>query len=182
VSLIDVRKEIAKHYAVALPAVRVEEHGGRMDLEEIKRWATGAPALIVACLGVPSVSVEGGMTVAEASWAVCILTRNVPGEFKDVASMALVGAVLAGLPTQRWAGTASKMPKNIRADNAYSSTLDKLGVSLWLISWQQAVDLPETTYAELADLLRLYTTYERADGIEDDTVPMEGHVDLEATP
>ena len=182
-SLVSCRAAIAKRYRDSLKAanVTVLEHGGALDLEELKRLATRTPALIVALLGVQSVKVEGGLAVADAAWGIFPIAINTIKEKRDVAAAMLTETVLHDLPFQRWNAQSSGSPHEIAAANLYSSTLDKNGISLWAIRWRQSVDLVTVVTADLVDFLRLYTTYTPEGAIEDDTLPMEGHVDLEAT-
>ena len=164
-SLIDTRNAIAAWCTATFPGVRVFQHGGRMSMKEVERWATGnAPVLVVILLDVPKISIQGGMTVAEASWAICALVRApTTTQVRDPATLALISSVLAYLPGQCWSGAASKAPEegSIRAENQYSPALDAMNVSLWGVTWKQRVDLPIiTSPAALADFLRLMTTYE----------------------
>ena len=158
-SLSAVRHAIADWCGTTFPGVRIVEHGGKMSYEEIERWTTGAPSMVVSCLGIPHITIEGGMTVAEVAWAICPLARDLPNQERSIGTLLLVAPLIGALPRQRWGGLASKMPQSVRGDNLYTPRLDKMGVSRWVVSWTQAVDLPEVSAADLADFLRLYAVY-----------------------
>jgi len=180
-SIIAVRTAMASAFTTAFPGVKVVTHGGRMDVEEIKRWATGSPAIIIACLGVPRLTADDSMVSAEAAWAACVVGINGPSEtLRDAVTLALVAPMLRliGAWGQRWNNTANKAPVGIRAENAYSPTLDRMGVSLWAITWTQAVDLPDIDDVQalaLSDFLKQYTTWAPAGNLSTtpDTATLE---------
>jgi len=162
-SLGDVRQAIATQLGVQFQGVKIWQHDGRVTFEEIKRWATGCPALIVVCVGVPSAEVEGGMTVGEAGWAVCALTKNLPGQTRGVGGMLLASALLSIIPQQRWHdpngnATVSKRAEHVHADAIYEEEIDKLNVNLWIVSWLQGVDLLPLTPIVLNGVLQSQAT------------------------
>jgi hypothetical protein len=162
--------------------VKVYEHGGAFTLDEIKRYVTGAPALVVVCMGVPEIEVQGGMSCANSAWAIFVLTRTVPenaGGPRDTFVMRLVEQVVATLPEQTWGHLAAQCPKNMVATNLFSTPLDKEGLALWAIRWQQLVDVPEYTSDQLHDFLVAYTEYKPTAPVDTTVESMNGHVELE---
>jgi phage gp37-like protein len=172
------RTEIAKFYHTELTGVHVFEHGGRFDLEELKRISTKTPALAVSLLGVPRMTVEGGVAVADASWALFPVTTDAQVTKRDASAIALVNVILSKLPSQRWASTADGPPQSIEATNLYSSTLDRTGINLWLVRWRQTVSLPNVTFSNLDDFLRSYTTWDLEPLDTPSTVDAEDRVTL----
>ena len=160
-SMYEARQEIAKFYRNALPQCTVLEYGGSFDLEEVKRIATRTPALVVTCLGVSKLNVEGGaIGNASTKFALFAVATNTVKEMRDVAALTLAEAVLVDLPYQRWDNKANNVPVGISANNLYSASLDKQGVSLWAIQWNQEVDLEKTSiYARLDSLTKVDVEY-----------------------
>jgi len=156
-SLITVRAEIAKFFRASLPGASVLEHGGSIDLTELKRIATKTPALMVSCLGIPSQEMQGGTNACDVQFALFVVAANTGKAARDIAALAMVEAIMVDLPTTCFVG-ANKVPRGIAATNLYSAALDKQGVSLWAIRWRQEVDLEKTVWSTLDNLLRVYTT------------------------
>lgn len=177
-SLVDVRKEIARYFR-GLPknnAVAVIEHGGPFNLDEIKRVAVRAPALVVACLGVPSLEVNGSVAVAQAAWAVFCVAKDDRQNARDIKGLLLAESVLVELPYRStWNDTASKAPENIAGVNLYSSKLDAEGICLWACRWRQNVDLERNTTQTFEDFDTFYATYVIGDA---DAPITEDSVDL----
>jgi hypothetical protein len=142
---VQIRAEIAKRLRLSVPkAIQVVEHGGPITLEELKRVATRAPALVVACLGVPSITREGMQVTTDAAYAVFCVAAKSPSETQGDIALALVSLASLDIPGQRWNQAASGVPQQIAATNLYSSALDKVGLALWAIRWRQKVDLDRT--------------------------------------
>jgi hypothetical protein len=177
-SLVDVRHEIARYFR-GLPknnAVTVIEHGGPFNLEEIQRVAARAPALVVACLGIPSLEAQGSVVVAKAAWAVFCVAKDTRKEAKDIKGLLLAESVLVELPHQTtWNDTASKAPEAIAGANLYSSKLDDEGISLWACKWRQDVDLDRNTTLTFDDFETFFATYVIGD---DDAPVTEDSTDL----
>ena len=126
------------------------------------------------------------MAVANAAFGIYVMARSTPNATRDTAPLTLLSSVLASMPHNRWPNTAgddtaSKMPMSIAAVNLYSSKLDSKGISLWCVRWQQGVDLTVTSASDLADMLRVYTTYEPSAPVDMSVVSMVGEQELEAT-
>ncbi|SPD73813.1 conserved hypothetical protein [uncultured Desulfobacterium sp.] len=140
----DVRSAIIDAIKTGVPGLEdhVEPHGGRFDLEELKRLAQRSPSMLVACLGVVSARANSaGETEAVCKWAAFVLTTDKRGVARDVGVLALVAAVLPVIPDNCWGVDGVNSPKNIRADNLFSTALDKIGVALWAITWDQEITL-----------------------------------------
>lgn len=174
-SLAQVRAEIARYLNNAIDSVAVIEHGGPFTLEELKRVAARAPALVVTCLGVPALEVQGTVVVAHAVWAVFGVTKNEQRRKRDVAGLLLAESVMVEVPHQTWNGSASKAPRDVTAANLYSSELDRQGVSLWAIRWRQQVDLQRNAITTLDDFETFFATYVIGDA---DAPVTEDQVDL----
>lgn len=179
-SLSHARAAIAHYYARTLSGVMVQQQGGPFTLEEIERWTMQTPALVVACLGVPTLDVEGGMSVGNSIWGAYCMNRNMPKADRSISALDMVGTILSGLPQQRWGNAASKMATKIGATNLYSSALDAKTLSLWVVRWEQAIDLPISP-GNLQDFLRVGVTYQPSAPVDNTVVPAVDLVNLPAS-
>ena len=175
-SLLDTRQAIAAALEVAIGNLAQSgTHGGRFDLAELRRWANRSPCVLSACLGVQGVDLEGGtQPVANARWAAYVITRGDHIEKRDAQAVAIVETVLATVPGNDWGETDTHNPKSIRADNLYNSALDKVGIALWAVTWDQRLDLSTVALSSLSDWDTFYTDYEIGDDDSTtDTTTME---------
>lgn len=173
-----VRSAIIDAVKAAVPGLQdhVEAHGGRFDLDEIKRLAAKSPSMLVACLGVLSARANSaGETEAVCKWAAFVLTTDKRAVPRDVGALTLVAAVLPVIPDNRWEVDGVNVPRNVRADNLFSTALDKIGVALWAVTWDQEITLgglDESTLDLFAlmhvdwDLATPDETFEAVDDIE----------------
>lgn len=176
-SLVDVRNAIAKHYRTALAGVQVHEHGGPLDLEELKRIGLRSPAAVVTCLGVPKLDVQGSVVVADVTFAVfCVASDGLKGK-RDIGAMLLAEAVMVEAPNQRWSGTAARASRDVSAANLFSPKLDASDISLWAVRWRQQVDLERNAQTKLDDFVTFYGTYDI--GQTDDTAVTEDQTELD---
>lgn len=166
-SVANVRAEIARHYRGALDHVHVYEHGGAFSLEDIKRYTQKSPAVVIGCLGIPSFEFQSTVTVANVSFGAFCIAQNNVRDNRDVAALLLMESVAVETIANRWDGSASQAPRNVSAANLYSQPLDKMGVAMWAVRWDQKVDLQRNAIATLDDFLTMYSTYDV--GETDDT-------------
>lgn len=167
-SIASVKFEIARYYRTALDHVAVEEHGGPFSLQDIGRYAIKSPAVIIGCMGVPEFKIQGTVVTAQAVFGAFCLAHESVREKRDVASLLLAESVAVETVSNNWDGSASGTPRNIRGANLYSVALDKMGVAMWAIRWDQLIDLQRNTIATLDDWETMYSTYDIAQ--TDDTV------------
>ncbi|EGJ49048.1 phage protein Gp37 [Desulfocurvibacter africanus] len=182
-SLTAMREAIVAKIKAELPELKtVESHGGRFDFAELKRVSARTPAAFAACLGVSDAQAwgSGGEVSCSALWAVFVVVaskqRDAP---RDLVAMALTQAVLGLLPDQRWGLDASRSsPGQIRADNLFSSVVDKIGVAMWGVSWRQEVDIANVDLSSLPDFL-LASVVTTPAGAEDGAPALETSITLE---
>ncbi|KAB7624323.1 hypothetical protein [Alkalilimnicola sp. S0819] len=153
-----------------------EAHGGRFDEKELRRYALRAPAVLVAVRRIPALAAENEITPT-LTCAAFVVTRDARGRPRDAAGLALVEALLQVVANNTWGLDWAHRPQRLEADNLYSAALDKQGVALWGVAWQQAVDLaPEVDSATLADFITHHQDYDLApaDGTADasDTITL----------
>jgi hypothetical protein len=174
-SVLDVRTAIVAGLKAALPAgVSVEAHRGRFDsAAEIQRFATKAPMVLVACIRIPVKEPGSGVLMLPASWAVFVITRDIPDSPRDAGALTLVQACLQCIGGNTWGSGETSEPENLDARNLYSSSVDKLGIALWAISFDQMVTDPITDPNELTP----FATFHQ----DIDMAPPDGQIDISET-
>lgn len=140
-----------------------ESHGGRFDTAELKRYSKQAPAVLVAAVSVPSLADDKTQTV-QVRWAAFIITRDTPTASRDVAALDYAEALMRTVRRNTWGLDNVQNPERIAADNLYSGPLDRQGIALWAVSWQQGINLRHTDIAQLADWTDYNATHQVGDG------------------
>ena len=138
---------VAADLRAQLPALKTcEAHDGSWDPAEVKRWAVQTPAMLIAWLGTIRTDTPG------ASWTDCeqqlgafVVTRDgrESGGLRrrGEAVRNLVDWLLLYVPRARWGLAGLGAAEELRARNLYSSMIDKTGIAMWLVSWQQTLRL-----------------------------------------
>lgn len=140
-------------------SVKVAGHGGRFSADELQRYGTVAPAVLVAILGLADLQQQGSTVDASVACAALVVTADRPGLSRDLGALGIITTLAPVLPGQDFDLDVSGAT-NVRADNLYSAQVDKLGVALWAISWRQpGVTLTALDAAALSDFLTLAVTY-----------------------
>lgn len=145
--------------AQALPELRdCLPHAGRFDLAELKSFATRAPAVRVALLGLGREAEGGGPTWEyEARLAAFVVVTDRPGLPRHEAAIAITQRLVTLIGAARW-GQPVGQAKGVAADNLYSSGLREQGVALWGVTWIQSVQLYPTPASAAPLPTRLYAT------------------------
>ena len=158
------RDAIVNAIKTALPDLyTVEAHGGRFDLKELTRWGKQAPAVLVAAVSVPAIA-DGPTNIAEVRWVAYLVTRDTPQATRDVAALDFSEALLRLVRKNTWNLDNTQNPTRVAAENLYSGQLDRHGIALWAVSWQQGISLRTADIAELADFTFYTATHEVGDG------------------
>lgn len=180
-SILDLRETIKTTLKTLVEDfAQVDTHGGRFDEAEVQRWAKHAPCAVVGALSVPSVSDDSGQPVLRWQWGVFIVTKDERARPRDAVALALTEACLGIItPSQRWGDDRAQPPESIQAQNLYSGTLDKTGISLWAITWTQPYDLANFDVTTLPDFRRYRSTWALSD--DEDVPRAEDAVDLPPT-
>lgn len=179
-SILALRTAIVDAIDTGIPALRTcQAHGGRFDVEELRRWAIQAPAVVVACLGSKDVNTYSGQVVGRLQFVAYVITAGTSAAPRSEAILTLAESVAALAANNAWAYADAQAPAEIRIDNLYSGTLDKQGVALWAVTWTQRVDLEVFDSSTLDDFDTLYTDYDTAPA--DGTLEMQGLAQLQGT-
>ena len=125
-------------------SVDVDSHGGTFDLEEVKRFATKAPAVRVAIVGVGR-----GSRYADGRWrlpvrfsAVVFTRDSATGggvSPRDSAALLLASAVELAIASNRFGLADAFQPEDVEARSEYSGRVDTLGVALWQVTWSSGI-------------------------------------------
>ncbi len=138
---------IAADLRAQLPALKsCEVHDGKWDAGEVQRWAVRAPAVLVAWLGTARAETPGvAWTDCDQELAIFVVTRNAPRLRRGEACRNLVDWLLLYVPRARWgfssAATGIGAAEDLRAENLYSGAIDKQGVAIAAVTWQQTLRL-----------------------------------------
>ena len=122
-----------------------EVHDGKWDAAELMRWTVRTPAVRVAWLGAARTQTPGeAWTDCSQQLAAYVLTRDQEDLPRGTAARNLVDWLLLYLPRTRWGLSSSAgigAATDLRAENLYSSAVDKTGVAMWAVTWRQALRL-----------------------------------------
>ncbi len=141
----DLRDAVVAAIAAAMPAgVVVEAHGGTFDEAEIKRYATRAPAVLVADLGFRHEQRwQDGRWLVPVRFAAVIVTRDTIAAGakapRDAAAQNLAAAVSLVIAGNRFGIEGVFQPAGVDGRNEYSGTVDKTGVAMWQVTWTSAM-------------------------------------------
>jgi hypothetical protein len=140
VSLAQFRGAIVDVLKAALPNVNIDTHGGTFDLNEVKRFATLAPAIRVAIVGVGKHEQYGdGRVLLPVNVAAVAVAKDAMADGKkierDFAGLALTQAIELTVFGNRFGFEGVKRPADLDSRNEYSGPLDQTGISLWQTTW-----------------------------------------------
>jgi phage gp37-like protein len=163
------RDAIVAKIKTDLPTLRTcQAHGGRFDLGELSRWAMQSPAVIVSVLG-GAVEREGGANVINTKVVAFVITPGSSVSHRDIAVMSIVDSLVAMVCQNSWNYEDAQAPQNMSAENLYSGDLDKTGVALWAVTWDQRLDVGILDEETLDDFKTNYVKWDLspADGVMD---------------
>ncbi len=124
--------------------VSIESHPGRFDEAELRRFATNAPAIRVACLGFAEVGInEVCQSDILVALGIFLIARAQPGESRQAVALRIMRGLSRLVPQHRWGLDFTHDPERIEAKNLYSTTLNQQGVTIWAMSWQQKITVGE---------------------------------------
>ncbi len=187
-TLVTYRKAVEDRVRELLPAgpdgVRtVTTHIGEFGPREVEEYAASSPAVILAPLGFPKVEQMGRVPNTTISYGAFILTKSMANDGRGDIALAIMEVLMEALPFETWGTeTCASVPTDIDAGNLYTGKVDDMGVALWVIRWDQKLQLiPGTAGGNLADFLRLDATYNLDPGNDDpddfdapQTIELEG--------
>ena len=126
---------------------------GRFTLGELQKEIARAPSLRVSVLGVAGTAPVGtGEVDAELSLAIYILTVDSGiGEGRrerDEAALALLSGVLFVVAGNQWGVEGAQEAKKVRAENLFSSEIDRKRIAFWAVTWTQKLRIGKDIFSE----------------------------------
>lgn len=163
---------------VSVAGITVQSHAGRFDATELQRIAAQTPAVHLACLNLTDLDTGTDGISATITWGAFITVKDKPGTPRDVGALAIVNTLAIYVSGQRWNLDQSEgIPQRITANNLYAAHIDKMGIAMWAVTWQQQMCLGGgEEINELAPFITYNATHQLADGQEPsarDTVTLE---------
>jgi phage gp37-like protein len=125
-------------------------HGGRFDLDALRRYTASSPAVMVSCLG-GSVVRGMGSAALDAEWAAFLVAQDSVTS-RVTTALGAVDVLATTVAENPWGANVDGAPSQIRVQNLYSAGTDARGVSLWAVTWVQRITLDEEP-ANYEDLL-----------------------------
>ncbi len=120
----------------------VASHPGRFTEAELGRLLTARQAVRVAIENTQSINVNGqGIQEASLLMAAFVICSDSKAQPRHKSALALTEAIIQQLPFNRFNTDYLKpvKPTTISAENLYSGEIDRKGIALWGISWEQTL-------------------------------------------
>lgn len=160
-SLADIRQAIIDDLAEQGLGDAVTAHPGRLTADELKTFPIkGRAAVLVGCLGFPTVDDSVHKPALILTFAVYVIALDKPAAPRDVTAMGLASAVALRVVRNLWGRSDLADPSDIRADNLYSGTIEKRAVALWAVTFRQAWTPESIDIKTLDDLLTVETDFD----------------------
>lgn len=122
------------------PQVDVADHPGTFTSAELGRIVTKTRAVRVALATIPEITVTGpGHLKAMLDFNVFIICGDTREISRQQAGLELAEILLKAVPLNRWNTTylQAALPTSLAVDNLYSDILERKGVAMWGLAWQQ---------------------------------------------
>ena len=119
----------------------VERHIGRFnEADDIKRWMSGKEGGIRICAQrVVAMQNQGSRLIGTVEFVAFVFCAEQFAYAKDQRAEVIACRLAKALMLKGgWVGTgASSVPEAVRADNLYTTAIDKLGLAIWSVTWRQ---------------------------------------------
>lgn len=171
-SFLDFRDDYVKAISSTVPErLTVESIGGRIDETELKRLAK-KPGIYVAFI---AASPGGGANERKRWYTVGMVAFIVAKDNRGVKradfAISIVDDLVASLDQDSYKLGAGR-PQQISAVNLFDDQIDKIGLALWSVSWQQKITRDyanEDAAAALQSITASYFLHPDDDKIADAT-------------
>lgn len=156
---------IMRGVSEAIPTLeRCGAYHGPLDGEEIAREFIATPSALVLAPEIAVPERVGGVPVLQVSWSVYLAVDSVQAARRSTEALAMVDRLLRVIAASDWEGTAAGPAKSIVARAIYSGQLDGRAVTIWHLSWAQAVEaLDEVSDIDLHTFRALSVEFTRPD-------------------
>lgn len=162
-----IRASIASGIADKVTALRgVGVHGGVFGATDLQRYATQAPYAVVVAEGSRQSELQSTTLTMIVDFTCFVIVRGSSSEKRDEASLSLVYSVAKAVHLNRWSSELLTAPRNIEWRNGYTPEIDKLGIAIQAVTWEQGVQVTNTIdLAELDDFETFTTRYGLKDSV-----------------
>ena len=140
----------------------VDRYGGEFSAAEIDRLSFSCPAVLVTVLGWQPPGDRSrlrGKHARAIRMAAFVVTKHARRDERMAEAMTLAGRLSVLLrnwvPANTLPITAAALNEAPTAENLYGAAIDKQGLALWLLTWDQDAEPKPGDGAELFDLLRV---------------------------
>lgn len=147
-SLADLRAAVVSTLKAAILRVDIDSHGGTFTEAELARFATKAPAIRIAIVGIGSAGrYNDGRVLLPVHFAAVAIGKDamIDGRRieRDLAGLGLAHAIELAIAGNRFGLEGVLQPRDVSARNEYSGELDKTGVCLWQVTWTSGLLIGE---------------------------------------
>lgn len=112
-----------------------------IDADELARSIYRVPSVHLCLLGASLSGTVGGSPVASLSLCAYVLCESIRPDKRTVAMLSLIDLLLRRIDGARWSCDGFQRPSNVAARLAHSAELDRRAVTIWEVSWSQALTL-----------------------------------------
>lgn len=179
-TLAEMRDAVASGIALKVPQLRdVGVHGGAFTGEELRRFAAISPYAVVVCDGARESEIQATTVRIVADFACYIIVRGSSQDLRDAASLELVTRVIRAVHTNRWGIAEASAPEEIEWRNPYSPSVDKMGIAIQIVVWEQRFEIDNRLDEGGLDDFETFTTRFNLDSFDDAkdmtiTLPIDG--------
>jgi phage gp37-like protein len=155
----------------------VAEYAGEFSGEEVDQLSFSAPAILITVLGWREANTGhrlGGRFADQVRLAAFVVTKHAQRGARMRQAMQISRKLCLAL--RLWAPDSAGLAETIgplegdpRAENLYGRAIDKRGLALWLVDWQQAIK-PAVSLPTLYDLTTIDITDHTVQGRNDAAV------------
>ncbi|MEY2685985.1 MAG: hypothetical protein RL375_183 [Pseudomonadota bacterium] len=149
----------------ATEVVQVDEYAGEFSGEEVEQLSFNAPAILITVLGWREANAGhrlGGRFADQVRLAAFVVTKHTQRGARMRQAMQISRKLCLAL--RLWAPDSTGLAETIgpleadpRAENLYGRAIDKRGLALWLVDWQQCIK-PVVPLPQLYDLTTIDIT------------------------
>lgn len=160
--------------AAALDAIlpqrlKVKTIAGRID-EKILRDIAKTQGVYVALVTWKLIEQSLDAATYNCGLVAFIVTKQIRAEDKETTAITIADQLTIAL-TINDMNLGSKRPQKIASTTLYSDAIDKTGIALWSVSWQQEIEIDLENTDAAAQLDGIFAEYRLTDSTEKDDKP-----------
>lgn len=160
----------------------IVSHDGPFGADEVERYARKAPALILNSDGGNSER-RGNLIYARYTYDLFIVVTGKTYAARTIRSRLIVQECLKTLhSSSAWQTEEDHAaPENVKSKNLYGKKTDEMGLSLWVVRWDQLLLIPYANNdSDLGDFATLWVDYFRpGESPPDDDPILQQQIELE---